>query len=363
MNNNTKLDSDSINRLQWLDMLRALAILLVVLCHCIQGVFDYSIDALKAIPFLRQLVMFILFTLGRLAVPFFLMMTGYLLLDKRYSNQDCESFWKKKWIPLLISTEFWFITYDCLLMLLGYEDFDLLEIIEDIFFLRAINMTHVWFMPMILGLYILIPFVANAISDFRPRELKFPTIIFSFFAFAFPIIQVIEICNDDFDLSLQFSLSFCGGAYGLYLIYGYFVKKNALKKLPVIFLVMNSLLFFALSIWLQMYNVSCENTYNLWYNCGFLALTALSLFELASRINHIPFYLNIIFRFLSRYSFAIYLVHNIYRSLLIEYVTAMHLDEMHQLIILFMLTILTTLPTVCLIDKIPFVGKRILYMR
>lgn len=350
---------DFRNRIEWLDMVRGIAILLVVLCHCTQGIYDMSINSIMSYTTSKQLFVFFLFSLGRLAVPFFLLMTGYFLLDKRYSNQDCENFWKKKWLPMFISTEFWFIVYDALLMTLGYEEFDLIEVVEDLLFLRAINMTHVWYLPMILGMYILIPFVANAISDFRPRELKFPTIAFSAFTFIFPIIQLIEICNGDCNLSLQFSLSFCGGAYGLYLVYGYFIKKDTLKALPSELLCAGIISGLSLCIILQYYSYHHNNKYDLWYNCAFLMVASLCAFELFSRVKHVPFVS--FFQLLSRHSFSIYLVHNIFRSLMVAPINNLPADDFSKLIILFVLTLLTSSISIYLINKIPFIGKIVLY--
>ena len=47
--------------------------------------------------------------MGRLGVPCFLMISGSLLLPRKYGADNIKRFWKKSWFHLFICTVFWFV--------------------------------------------------------------------------------------------------------------------------------------------------------------------------------------------------------------------------------------------------------------
>ena len=354
-------DVVSDKRIQWIDLVRALATLLVILCHVVEGVYDMDINGMGSLGFWEQIFVFLMFTVSRMAVPFFLMITGYLMLDRRYDGKQCEDFVKGKWVPLLVCTEIWFVIYDFLLYFLDYEEVDLIETIEDVLFFRAVNMTHVWFLPMMLGLYLLIPFAANAIHDLPPRSMRLPIIIYTFFAFVFPVVQVLETTVGDKNLKLQFAMGFSGGAYGLYMLFGFMVKKGVFKQFRFSQLMAMALLNVTLAVLLQMYCFSKGVNYKVWYDCIFLAVASLLVFEMFSRIKRVHAYR--LFRRIAYYSFGVYLVHNIYRSLLVVNIDRFHTDESLQGLFLYFATLALTMLTLVIIDKIPGLGKFLIYSR
>ena len=76
------------------DLLRCIAILCVILCHAITAVYDIDLESMT--PIRPTVVLaFTLFTIGRTGVPIFLMVTGYLLLDRPYDEGGAVRFWKR----------------------------------------------------------------------------------------------------------------------------------------------------------------------------------------------------------------------------------------------------------------------------
>lgn len=82
-------------RVDWIDLARALAILFVVLCHSSEAIYSFDMKYVASLSLQSRIFEFTSFTIGRLGVPLFLMISGYLLLDRDYTDQKCKGFWKK----------------------------------------------------------------------------------------------------------------------------------------------------------------------------------------------------------------------------------------------------------------------------
>ena len=87
------------DRIFYLDEIRALAILLVLLAHTIQN-FPVQVDYLASPTLLSYL------TISRMGVPLFFMLSGALLIGKDYTLSE---FFKKRFTRVLIPAVFWYI--------------------------------------------------------------------------------------------------------------------------------------------------------------------------------------------------------------------------------------------------------------
>ena len=108
MNNNIS------RRIVFLDIARACAILLVVLCHSIEEIYIMEeVHNYTSLSIQSKLFMIVSFTISRLGVPIFLFISGYLLINRDYENDDnVKNFYKKNLLPLIITTEIWIIIYN-----------------------------------------------------------------------------------------------------------------------------------------------------------------------------------------------------------------------------------------------------------
>lgn len=104
-------------------------------------------------------------------MPLFLAISGYLLLDRDYSSADkIFKFYKHNLLPIVITTEIWNVIYDAIIFIdNGKFDFEVL--IRDLLFFKTNQMGNMWYMPMIIGVYIALPFVANAIKTLKQKRL------------------------------------------------------------------------------------------------------------------------------------------------------------------------------------------------
>ena len=219
-------------RIQWIDVLRAFAICCVVLIHTTERVYQLNVSVLLTYSMQRQILAISLFTIGRLGVPIFFFITGYLLLDRSYDEKSCVKFYKRNLIGLLITTEIWIIIYNCFNMWFKGSECGVFTLLN-MMFLKNTDMSHMWYMPVILGIYLLLPFVANALQYTDARFQKIIFIIAFFHLFVVPEVNVIFQSLNIGSLNALLDVSFVGGAYGLCVIMGYFSKKDYFDKIPI----------------------------------------------------------------------------------------------------------------------------------
>jgi len=169
-----------------LDVLRAFAILSVVLCHATESYFSA-----KSAPNFTQecatLLGFTLFTIGRLGVPIFLFLTGYLLFTKHYDFEAGKRFYKRNLLGLFITIEIWVVIYAIFLKFFG-KDMSLLIYIKDAIFIENVKLSHYWYIPMILGLYMIIPMLSNMLNSTDKRLFFLPLALGFFYIFMVPFI-------------------------------------------------------------------------------------------------------------------------------------------------------------------------------
>ena len=93
----------SKSRKPWLDIIRATAILCVVLCHSVEAFYRPVLLGQLRLSFPFWNIENLLFTVGRIGVPLFLATTGALMLPRDYP--DVSAFYKKSLFPLFLTTE------------------------------------------------------------------------------------------------------------------------------------------------------------------------------------------------------------------------------------------------------------------
>ena len=129
------------------------------------------------------------------------MISGYLLLDRAYDYERSKRFYRNNLLGLVLTTEIWIVIYNLFnVYFYGYNlDFEVL--IRNMLFVKNTEMTHMWYMPVIIGLYMFIPFAANALQHTDGRILR------KIIAFAFIWLFIIPEIN--MMLSQYFNIESC----------------------------------------------------------------------------------------------------------------------------------------------------------
>lgn len=349
------------DRLYWLDCVRVIATLLVIICHSTEGVYQFNLEFMNAISIRSRIFGFSMFVFGRLGVPFFLLMSGYLLLDRAYDDEKAIRFWKVNWWHLLLCTEIWIVFYEILNSVFYEIPFSAKETIQRMLFLRNSSGIQMWYMPMILGMYVMIPIMSEGLKRIRPALLCFPITVYFVAIFGGSFLNTINGLFRREYLPQLFSSGFSGGTYGLYLLMGSAIHKGTMKKYRTVHVALVTMGTFVGAVVLQMVSYSHNYLYNVWYDDMFLFLCSIATFELFSRmrIKRESRAISMI----SNYSFPVYLIHGALHYSISTYMCNLECILPVKVIGFAFISYVLSLMAALLISRIPRVGKYILYLK
>ena len=151
-------------RILYLDFLRCLAILFVVVLHSIAPTLInpscYSCTAW----YLSMLVD----PFTRAGVPLFLMISGCLLLS-RSDTERVQDFYRHNIPKLVIPLAAWNVIYYATEVLYGQHPIDILDFLNR--FLNQGISYHMWFIYTLLGIYLLCPFLKRIVEHCTAQQL------------------------------------------------------------------------------------------------------------------------------------------------------------------------------------------------
>lgn len=292
----------------WLDDIRTLAIVSIVFCHCTEAIYPLNQSGWDSAGTISQIIRTVYFTFGRLGVPLFLFLSGYLLLSRHPCQtwSDVTAFIKTKWLPLFLCYEVWILVYS-VFSFLYWDRFDAKVLLMEVLLMQQPPFGHLWYMPMIIGIYLVIPFLSVLFHYFGK---KFLYILFA-----------LSLFKSLFGQYLLVDIQYVGSCYITYLLFGYLIytlKDKWLHKKAFIFscLVFFVTLFFIVVIE-QIMSYRSGHGFNVWYSNPYLMLCSMALFPVGYLFNRFNFSL---VKNLSQAAFAIYLMHNLFLVPLIQYV-------------------------------------------
>lgn len=312
-------------RKSWIDCARVCAIFCVVLCHAVENFYGSVIRGEAQVGAALWLAENTLFTLGRLGVPLFLAISGALLLGRDLTP---GRFYKKSLLPLLVTTEIWIVLNDLFVCAFQGIPFQWSDLISEMCFLRTLELSHMWYMPMILGVYLALPFLsmaARAVKDVKAFFLPYLVGILAFLVIPTINVFLTEAVPGGETLKFKLELDFMGGVYGLYLFGGYFiVRYRVLERIKGGYLFLTGVAAFLLNTAGQYYlyiNEYYKSSKLLWYSSLFIFVMGMLLFEGIRRsmdgfTAQVPGAVEVI----ARCSFGIYLLHKPVQLLTARYI-------------------------------------------
>lgn len=216
--------SELKKRIFYFDEIRALAILLIILVHTSKWFASSQVPhtVLWALPFYLQYV-------GNLGVQLFLMISGALLLNRKY---ELSIFFKKRFSRVLIPFLFWIsiiIIFKIIIMNHGSSIVD----IENIVFFEG----FVWFIWTILGLYLFVPVINSFIKQYQIQGCEF-FLIFWIITSILNTIGLYPIKN----IELRYFSGFLG-----YMVLGWYFSNKNFKHATDKSMILISILIFLIS--------------------------------------------------------------------------------------------------------------------
>lgn len=163
---------NSKNRIWDFDYLRIISSFFVVMLH-VSAVFWYN----RPVQSMDWMISNCLNIVTRISVPLFVMISGALFLSPQ-KEIPLRALWTKNIFRLFFLFLFWNTLYAILPCFENAQDKpDISEVLQSILSGRY----HLWFLPMLMGLYALIPFLRTWLKTASKTELQYFMLLFFFF--------------------------------------------------------------------------------------------------------------------------------------------------------------------------------------
>ena len=112
------------------DLIRTIASFLIVLTHILEASIDPKIFVNTQLS-LTKIVSFILFSISRLGVPFFMFLSGALIFKKNFdTDKDLLKFYTKNLLRIVIDAWCWIIIYHFFLNLILNQNLNFTNLLQ-----------------------------------------------------------------------------------------------------------------------------------------------------------------------------------------------------------------------------------------
>ncbi len=333
-----------IQNVAYLDVLRIIATFGVITLHvCANGFnryhytsFDWCVSAIGD-------------SLVRWAVPIFVMISGTLFLNPNKEITVKEIFYKR--IPRLLSAYvFWTIFYSLVVICRdivsngGEYTFKLGHFVP---------FYHLWFLPMLMGVYVFIPFIKKIVTD--EKLMKYGLIVWLCYIFGNFVLRI-----DIPQISFLFKMNAIVG-YAGYFMLGYYVSIHKIthKQRKIIYLlgILGGIITIAGIIGLSIFKGKADTTF--FENCSIhVIMMALALFVFVKENSKVfESKISGFIKYVKKNLFGIYLVHAFWLPVVNNKIFRDATNDLIAIPIIVIVVFILSLYTTKLIRLIPFLKK------
>ena len=330
----------------WLSLARVVATFGVVVLHVSSNLVDTA-----ALGSLNWWVGHLGDSITRWTVPVFVMISGVLLSQPKYAG-DFKLFYSRRLNKILVPFTFWSIFYSCIIYLFSDQALSV-----DTLMYRLVTgnpFYHMWYLYMIVGLYIFIPFINLWIQKMSDAELGALTLL-AFVAVALDTWGAYLIGNLTSRLPILWFIDYLP----FYLFGAFFSRPNLAKRIVQMRVKLTTSAF--LTIFIGFYFVwdFCGKELALVfydYRNGVVGLFALSIFSFFYTCP-VPSDLKSLTK-LDQVSFGVYLIHPFIIICLLYVEVDALLDSVVLYSIIFSIMVFcVSATTVSIIQAVPLLRK------
>lgn len=361
------------HRIYYIDFARFIAIISITMNHAVSRSFDIYGDNLaeyNEMPVYMSVIKCVLYIFSRIGVPLFLMISGALMLPRDYTKPDkIKKFVKGNWLNLFITTEIWLAIMFWFLNMTHGSDLRehgigraLFSFVENQLFVNQTTFPSMWYMPMILCVYLMIPIVSVAVNKIDKKYFILPMAIAVISGMIVPIFNAgLEASGSYRSIDFALSITDLFSVYLLPLIMGYFVSQGLLEKLSNTVVITVSAVSFVFVTAFQFWIFTTGSNYSIRYESFGLLICSVFMFEALRRIKNGK---NKIVTEISKISFAIYFLHIIVMTVLQKVLYEFPVDN--KLIRLTILEVGSFIGSIIIIEifkKIPVIKKHLFMIK
>lgn len=379
---------DKKRRIFYLDAVRVFAIISVSLNHAVNRAYDNYIDT--ASEFYSSSIYSSCLKAGvsvfsRLGVPLFLMISGILLLNKIFEDEgDIKRFYKHNVGGLLITSEIWFFimfwinaffnpSYAYLIDNIknGQAMDTVIALVKTLCFIDPITFGNMWYIPMILCVYMIIPVVAVFVKKIESKFMLIPLALCVISGFVLPNINAaLSMRGVGKQYSFTLSTGILFSIFWVYVVMGYLIDKGCLSRLSTpIVIGLTAVLFLGDWVW-QMLAYAGPTNYLVSYDFIGILACSIFLFELFRRKGEILEKLlggGQIVSYLSRITFGIFFLHAVINMLIYwgcaDKAFFLALPQFVRLIIYEIIPVLGSILIIALLSRVKWMRKYVFMVK
>lgn len=205
----------------WVDYIRVVATLCVIFLHASAPLLDRYND----IPITNWWIGNIYDSVMRICVPLFLLISGYLLLDK---NENMIIFFKKRFHKVIVPLLAWSIIY--IFWKHYYESSAPLSAFSFYSIILSPTYYHLWFLYTIIGIYLFMP-ILRIITKHADKQMLIYYVLLWFFSVSLvPLIEMFTGLNSKIDL---YSISGFSGYFVVGFLLGKYTASNRVAMISI----------------------------------------------------------------------------------------------------------------------------------
>ncbi|MBR6747039.1 MAG: acyltransferase family protein [Muribaculaceae bacterium] len=223
-------------RIAWLDWLRAIACLMVIMVHACECVYsnDYSFSFADSTSLWSVML---ISGLMRPAVPLFLMASSFLLLPM---DGSVSTFFKRRFKRVVIPFIVWLVLYAMLPAAWGEWDWSRsLDNLSTVWINFNPRGSHLWFIYMLLGVYLISPIISPWLKNVSRRQEEFYLIVWFITTFSWHLHEYVGDVAGECWWNPYPTFYYVSGTFGLVLLAHYIrtyvdwgVKKTLIVAIP-----------------------------------------------------------------------------------------------------------------------------------